>query len=274
MKAETKYTALTSWAVISTANTNLDGTTGVYGTVVNGDGDGTLIKSIIIKSQVSTTTNGMIRLFVKNDGTPDSNVNLLMEIPIPIVTKSSRDCSYYTVIPLNYTLGKFGKLLASTELGNTFNVIAECVFWNYNTPAPIADTIQFVANTQGEKILVANSNLNGTGLGLVTIFTADTAANGYYGCQITSIQIKAQQTVTPGMVRLFLQDDATPATTPVLFCEIIIPALTQNGINSSFSHEVITHGNFVIQCGYSIVAATENAETFSVVIKGSDWLYP
>jgi len=272
MKAETQLVAHTSWVTISVANSNLDGTTGTYGSVVTGSTKGTLIKSLIIKAQVSTTTDGMVRIFVKNDGTPDSNVNLLMEIPIPIVTKSSRDCSYYNVIPLNYSLNASDKLFASTQNANAFNIIAECIDWKYQVPAPTVNTIQYTANTQGEKISTANSNLDGTGT-LVTIFTADTVANGFSGCEINSIRIKAQQTVSQGMVRLYFCDNLpTPST--VLFCEVIIPAVTQTGTNPTFAHEVIVQGSLALNCGYSIKASTENAESFSVVVEGQDWLYP
>lgn len=271
MQAETKLIALTSWTTISTANSNLDGTTGVYGTVLTANANGTLIKSIIIKSQVSLPSEGMIRLFVQNDSTPDSNVNLLMEIPTPIVKRSGRDCSYYNVIPLNYTLNHNDVLLASTQNANTFNVIAECLVWQYQSPAPTVDTAQYTANTQGEKISVANSNLDGTGT-LVNIFTADTVANGFSGCEISSIIIKAQQSVTPGMVRLYFQD--LGHSNPILFCEVVIPAVTQSATDPTFSHEVILQGSIALQCGFSIWASTENRENFSVIVQGNDWLYP
>jgi hypothetical protein len=271
MKSETKYIAHTSWVVISIANSNLDGITGTYYDVVRANSNGTFIKTLIIKSQVTTTSNGMVRLFVKN-GTPNNNVNLLKEIPIPIVKRSGRDSSFYISIPLKYTLDHGDKLLASTENGNAINVIAECFDWHYQSPTPVVDTIQYVANTQGEKITTANPNLDGTG-SLVNIFTADTAVNGFSGCAILSIRIKANKTTSPGMVRLFFLDDQL-GSRPILFCEVIVPALTQNGMNPAFSHEVIMQGKLLLQCGYSILASTEIKDTFSVIVKGIDWKYP
>jgi len=270
-EAETKLVALTSWTIISTANSNLNGTTGSYGVVVTAASNGTLVKTILIKSQVTTSADGMIRLFVQNDGSPDSNVNLLMEIPIPIVKKTARDCSYYNVIPFNYTLNNGDVLLASTQNADTFNVIAECLVWKYQSPAPTVDTVQYTANTQGEMISTANSNLDGTGT-LVNVFTADTAANGFSGCEIYSITIKAQQSVTPGMVRLYFQN--TGHGNPILFCEVIIPAITQSATNPTFTHEVIVQGSITLQCSYSIWASTEKAEKFSVIVEAADWLYP
>lgn len=88
MAAETQYTANTGCVTISTANSNLDGT-GTLGTVLTGASNGTLIKSIIVKAQTNTT-QGMIRLFVNGGGATE----LIAEIEVPAVTKSSTDPSY------------------------------------------------------------------------------------------------------------------------------------------------------------------------------------
>ena len=62
MAAETQYTANTGKVLISTANSNLDGT-GTLGTVLTAASNGTLIKAITVKAQVNTT-EGMVRLFL------------------------------------------------------------------------------------------------------------------------------------------------------------------------------------------------------------------
>lgn len=90
---------------------------------------------------------------------------------------------------------------------------------------------------------------------------------------MNSIVIKALGAVTPGMVRLFFNDNKIGAAS-ILFCEVIIPAVTQTNVNASFTHQVIVAGSLVIQSGYSIMASTENAENFAVTINGEDWLYP
>lgn len=79
MNAQTRLTARTSWGQPTTANSNLDGVTGSYKNVVAGSLNGTLIKTIIVKAIVSTTTDGMVRLFVQKG----SIVTILMEIPVP-----------------------------------------------------------------------------------------------------------------------------------------------------------------------------------------------
>lgn len=76
------------FATISTANSNLDGS-GTTSLLLTAGNNGTLVKSIIIKAQTNTQ-EGMIRLFLRNF--INNNYNLLLEISVPIVTKSSRDC--------------------------------------------------------------------------------------------------------------------------------------------------------------------------------------
>ncbi len=81
MAAETQFTANTGFAVIDTANTNLDGT-GTIGSVITGASNGTLIKTITVKA-LDNTTNGMVRLFIYNG----TNKRLISEIEIPPVTR-------------------------------------------------------------------------------------------------------------------------------------------------------------------------------------------
>src|ERR1700743_191257 len=76
MAEETQYTISTSYAVISTANSNRDGT-GTLGTVLTAGANGTLIPSVVVKAQGNTTA-GAIRLFIF-DGT---NTRLFTEISV------------------------------------------------------------------------------------------------------------------------------------------------------------------------------------------------
>lgn len=264
MAQEIQYTANTGIVTIATANANLDGT-GTLGTVLTAGANGTIIKTIIIKAQVNTT-EGMVRLFVRAGG----STFLLSEVHIPIVTKSSRDFSYYNVIPMNYALQSGDILLASTEKAETFNVIAEGLDYAYGV-AVREDSTEYNSITGSAKLTTANTNLDGTGT-LVTVLTSKTGAPGYKGCMISSILIKAQATTTPGMVRLYIKP--TPGATATLFTEVFIPAITQNATNQTFMHQVIAMGSLSIQSGYIISASTEKGEPFSVVIEGSDWFYP
>lgn len=128
----TKYTADQSGMVtISTANANLDGT-GILGTVFTAsDGNkGALISSVIIKAQVSTTP-GMVRLFLLVAG---GTARLIAEVKVPAVTKSATAHSFFQRVDFGgrgFALQKSYALQASTEKGESFNVIAEVLEWTY-----------------------------------------------------------------------------------------------------------------------------------------------
>lgn len=261
------YTASMSFGIVNTANANVNGTGSVI-TIITGGASGTLVKSLIVKS-ITNTAVGMIRIYVSTG----AGTNLLMELNVPPVTKSSRDPAYYNIIPLNYTLASGEVLLASTEVGNTFNVIAEAFDISYAaTAAFLNSTLKYVWNQSSKTVTTANTNLNGTG-NMVQILVADSVGNGYSGCVITSIKIKAQQTTNPGMVRLYVADTSGGANPPMLFCEVVIPAMTQGATTKTFGHDAIFRGSLCIPPSWSIYASTELTETFSIVIDAKDWKY-
>lgn len=115
-----KYTANTGMVVINTANSGLDGG-GTTGDVITAASNGTIIKSVRIEMQ-TRALQGMVRLFIY-DGT---NTRLLREIEIPPSVKSSATYPGFSrLIHLNYFLKSGDVLRASTELADTYNVIAE-----------------------------------------------------------------------------------------------------------------------------------------------------
>ena len=63
MAEETQYVANTGMQTISTANSNLDGTGTLSSAILTGSANGTLIKTVTVKAQV-TTTQGMVRLYI------------------------------------------------------------------------------------------------------------------------------------------------------------------------------------------------------------------
>jgi hypothetical protein len=65
------------------ANTNRDGTTGTYYSVITGAAGGTRIDRVVMQAAV-TTTAGMVRLFI-DDG---SSVKLYAEVPVAAITAS------------------------------------------------------------------------------------------------------------------------------------------------------------------------------------------
>lgn len=255
-------TATMGMTTISTANSSLDGSGTLY-TVLTGASNGTLVKNLIVKAQTDTS-DGMIRIFVKKSG--GSN-RILSEYCVSAIIKSSRDRSFGEIIPINYTLEANEELRVSTQTANTFNIIAEAFELTYNSNTSfIGSSIQYFANAGTGAVDTANSNLNGSG-SIIQIFTA----GAYLGCEIRSIKIKAMVSTTPGMIRLFLQDNI--GGSKVLFYEVEVPNIVQSGTDKSFEHEVIGVGYLVIPAGYSIWATTQVTEAFSIVISGQDWQY-
>ncbi|MGE0568124.1 MAG: hypothetical protein AB7O73_09260 [Bacteroidia bacterium] len=265
--SENLYTANMGLATMTTGNSNLDGSTGTYYSVLTGSTNGTLIKTLIIKAQ-QTTSLGMIRVFAQKSGLSS---NLLAEYFVPDVVQSGIEIAYQNVIPLNYTLENGETLYMSTENSETFNVIAEAFDISFATGTTyLGSTIQFIANAGSGNVNTANSNLDGSTGTYSTIFTA-ASGGGTSGAAINSIVIKAQQTTSLGMVRLFIVD--TSGMNPgVLFSEVFIPSVVQSSVTKTFSYQALS-GTLCLPPGYSIMASTENSETFSIVIDGSDWQY-
>jgi hypothetical protein len=105
---------------LSVANTNRDGTTGTYGTLISAGNGGTRIAEIAVQA-TGTTTAGMIRLFT-NDGT---NNRMFDEISIAAATpsasvKATRISTTYT----NLTLPSGWSIRASTHNAEVINVFA------------------------------------------------------------------------------------------------------------------------------------------------------
>jgi hypothetical protein len=260
MAAETQYTANTGMAVVSTANSNLDGTTGTYVDVITGASGGTLIKTITIKAQ-GNTTDGMVRLFVYNG----TSTKILTEVSVPAITKSATDPTFEAVLHLDYMLKSGGKIKASTQNGESFNIFAEGLDWTYYTTSIRPESTKYAANTGFVTVSTANSNLDGTG----TLGTVLTAA--YSGTLLQSITLKAQVSTTPGMIRLFLYDGANTR----LFTEVPVPAITKSATANSFSHRIDFGGrDYALKTGWLLKASTEKGEAFNVIAEGLDWTYP
>jgi hypothetical protein len=131
-EASTQYApSNTIFGIISTANSNLDGTgtiTDIYtaGSVLGGSG---LIRSVIVKAQGNTTA-GMVRLFLYNGTTSF----LLTEVPIVATTQSATVKSFTATIDFHgkgFTLSNAKHLKASTQNAEVFNVIVESLDWKY-----------------------------------------------------------------------------------------------------------------------------------------------
>src|ERR1043166_6273844 len=120
MAAETQYTVQLGMQQVTTANSNLDGTTGTYSsTILTGASNGTLITKVTVKATV-TTTEGMVRLFVTGGG----NTRLILEIPVDAIKPDSNDEAFERTVELNFPLQSGYTLKASTQNGETMNVFA------------------------------------------------------------------------------------------------------------------------------------------------------
>ncbi|HWY11721.1 MAG TPA: hypothetical protein VN026_10370 [Bacteroidia bacterium] len=265
MAEETQYTANTGWCSISTANANLDGTGAGLGTVLTGASNGTLIKSVMIKATTSTT-EGMIRLFI-DDGA--GHINLIREIHVPAITKASINPAFEVKLVLNMTLKSGYILKASTQVANTFNVIAEGLDWTYYSNGVRTDTTQFTGNTGCASFSTANTNLDGTGS--ITIIYATGASNTFKGSSVKSITIKcADGTSSPGMVRLYMNDGVT---TTRLFSEIFVTSEVHDAVDKSFEKTIVFDDDLDLKSGWNLYASTEITESFRITVEGYDWKY-
>ena len=100
---------------ISTANTNRDGSTGTYGTVMTASASGSRVDRINITA-TGTTTAGMVRLFL---GTA-----LIKEVPVVAITPSATQpaWSVEVVFENGLILEAAAVLKASTHNAEAFNV--------------------------------------------------------------------------------------------------------------------------------------------------------
>lgn len=255
MAEETLYTAKNGTVVISTANSNLDGS-GTLGTVLTAGANGTLIKSVYIKAQTNTH-EGMVRLFITGGG----NTRLLKEVPVNAVTKGANDPSFEAKVDLNFSLQSGYVLKASTQVGDTFGIVADAMDWAYNGAAVRSDTTQYTELNGLTNMSTANSNLDGTGTKELVYVYGNT-----YGVSIECITIKAIVSTTPGMVRLFLQHSSGSPT--VLFKEIPVPAITKSAKVNAFEHTVVFEDDFELQPNFSLYASTEKGEAFRLTTVG------
>lgn len=113
-----KYTSNTSYAVVDTANPNLDGS-GTLSTVLTAGLSGCIINQVSIKA-TGNTQQGMIRLFI-DDGTSSF---LYTEIRVRASTQTEVEKSYSAVFVTPIRLKNGYSLKASTQEGDTFTVVA------------------------------------------------------------------------------------------------------------------------------------------------------
>lgn len=256
-----QYYANTGLVTINTPNGNLDGT-GTLGTVLTGANTGTEIRKVIVKA-LGNVGEGIVRLFV-DDGI---NIVLIKEILVPAQTQTSVEKSFEAVILDPIILQPGYILKASTQKNDTFNVIAFGNEWNQCPCATSSEgccsDLKTVSNSEINQIDAGNSSLDGSGP-IVTILTSPSAPlDG--GTTITFVNVKAVESTTQGMVRLFIDDGVNK----YLFKEIPIPSNVKSFSQPTFrtTHEL----SFNLKSGYSLCASTENSEPFNILFEGTDY---
>ncbi len=253
-----QLTAQTGIANISTANPNLDGT-GTMAQLLTGAAKGTIINSLIVKA-TQTVSQGMVRFFIRNSG----STQLLSEVVVPATTPTAVQPSFEARVSCAVNLAAGNQLWVSTEKGESFNVIAEALDWEYPETPACCDHMQRQATNGFDSVSTANTNLNGSGA-IVDILTASSK-----GTALETVHIKAQGDTSEGMIRLFLSKDG--GTTYFLFTEIQIPASRQTAIVPSTINQTIPY-SLLLQDTYIVAASTEQAETISLVMDGLSWGY-
>ena len=261
MCTTTKNYARTGLVNINTANANLDGT-GSLGAVltVSPPGEGVSINAITIKA-IGNTTQGMVRLF-RHDG---SNYFLWKEVNIPANTQTAVVPAFQITIKENLVLNNGDTLYASTQNAESFNIYANGLGWincDCTSTCTCAESQSF-AHTGITTVSQANTHLDGSGA-INLVITSPTGSALDYGTYIPTIDIKALQSTTEGMIRLYIYDGTT------YFCiwEVPICGSTQTAVEPSFRGQCIT--NMSIQPGFSLAASTQNAESFNIITFGTD----
>ena len=127
-------------------------------------------------------------------------------------------------------------------------------------------TPQFVGAPQTwmGQLTVANTARDGSGT-LVTLATGSAAP----GSRIDKVRIMGVGTVTAGMIRFFLSSDG--GTTKRLIKERPVSALTPSSTAPGFEDEwTLQDGLYLPSASWSLMAATNNAETFNLFAIGGN----
>ena len=133
----TNYVANTGIGAVSTANTNLDGTstTNILTAGAAATYKGCCIESITIKATGATQTRGMVRIYIQNTGgTANTDTFLLTEVLIPNGENPSgtyKSFEHKIAFPNKLQITAAYKITASTEVGEAYAITVEGMDWKY-----------------------------------------------------------------------------------------------------------------------------------------------
>jgi len=117
-----------------------------------------------------------------------------------------------------------------------------------------------VPKTWQAALSAANTNRDGTG-SLVTLVSA-----GASGSRVDSLAIIASGATSAGAIRFFLNDGINK----YLRKERLVPAIAPSTAIAVHEDEVSFSNGLVLPPGWSLMAATHNAELFKVFAQGGD----
>jgi len=139
----------------------------------------------------------------------------------------------------------------------------------------MAINAQFIATPRAAvgNISTANTNFDGSGAGMVTVFTAGAA-----GARIESVAIQSTGTTTAGLVNIFVGTDAAAntATNVHIYDQAAVTAVTPSTTVAPFTAVRGPNTNadkwpLILGPGQTLRASTTIAQSFRVVAIGGDY---
>lgn len=126
-----------------------------------------------------------------------------------------------------------------------------------------ASTPSFSSSSNIDAGTVSTANTNRNGSGTVTTLTT----GGTNGTRIERILAKAQGTTTAGMLRFFLFNAS--GTFVHMFLELPVSAIVASGTVATWEGERVYGALrfFVLPANWTIRAATNNAESFTIEVE-------
>lgn len=129
----------------------------------------------------------------------------------------------------------------------------------------MATAINFAATPRASGVTISTANTNRDGTGTVgTVITA-----GTNGTRVDRIRVQAKVTTTAGMIRLFLFNGSAY----FLIQEVTVAAATVGASVQAAATDVLFGDTrpLSLPAGWTIVAATHNAEAHDVTAYGADY---
>jgi len=121
----------------------------------------------------------------------------------------------------------------------------------------MATTAQYAATVKSAQVQISSANTQRTGSG--TIGTLIIGATN--GTRVDDIYITAATSTTAGVIRLFISDGSA---LPRLWQEILVPVVNPSTSVAAWTYSLLNQA-VLLQNGWYIAAATNNAETFNVI---------